>query len=926
MSNCLSALTKTRLRVVVVIATCLTLVGLGSALFPLRSGAQVQQAQERVAGKRKRAPFVRGEVLVRYRSEALARNKTGITTVAMSDGRAVRVTVERFEGSDLVQGLRLARVPAGDTLKAVAALRRQPDVLYAEPNYILRATVTTPNDPNFVTQQQYGLLRIDAPTAWDTNTGSTGVVVAVLDQGINTTHEDLAANIWTNPQPGSVSGISGDLHGYNFVDNSGTVFSGEPFEDHASHVGGIVGAAGNNSKGVAGVNWSVGLMSLKFLSEDGFGETVDAIRALDYATQMRQLWLTAPAGTKGANIRVVNGSFGGAPFSNAFFDAVVALNNAGILFVTAAGNVDDGTRDRDNDLIPHYPSSFNVPNVISVNATDSLDQMPAFSHFGATSVDLGAPGVGILSSVPAPTLYEAFDGTSMSVGFVSGAAALLWAQNPNLTVAQVKNLLLLNGDIQASLVGKTLTGRRLNVARSFTSLTDLATDNQAPGTAGGFNITSQTGRSINLGWTATGDNGALGEASLYRVDFTDGSSGTVIPLKGVMPSPSGSPQTTNVRIPFRHTGGTLSLRAIDNVGNEGPAATVPVSVPLAAGDPYVPTVGSAVALTSGGDRLNINGADLNGDDVYADFLLPCGFSFPFFGEHFTEVIISSNGALYFSEPPVRADGNADDAVSSPRKLGGYKIIAGLWDDLDLRTSRRGDAGVYISRPTANRLIFRWQGVPCQFDPDLGICTGTTQINFEIELNTDGTIKTRYGSGNTGLLPTVGIGGGEPDGYEIASHSSEQVEKNLTNAAEVTFTPRASTPPPPATLIQLVLEEGGPTPTEAAAFDALLHLRDLFPVINNENLLNEGFDQNTRVVVFATNLQLCPGESASDVVVNLVDNNGKPHNIGAEDVRAMGSLGFSQVIFRLPTDLAAGTCTVKVTAHSQTTNAGTIRIK
>src|SRR6185503_2472178 len=170
----------------------------------------------------------------------------------------------------------------------------------------------------------------------------------------------------------------------------------------------------------------------------------------------------------------------------------------------------------------------------------------------------------------------------------------------------------------------------------------------------------------------------------------------------------------------------------------------------------------------------------------ADFLLPSGFTFPFFGENFGDLVISSNGALYFMAPPTRDNGDADDAASSPRKLGGYKMIAGLWDDLDLRDSRRSDAGVYVIKPTTNQIIFRWQGVPCDFDPVAGQCTGLTPINFEIELNTNGVIKTRYGAGNTNVLPTVGLGGGEPDAYVIASHTSEENTINLTNAAEIIY--------------------------------------------------------------------------------------------------------------------------------------------
>src|SRR6185436_14963370 len=131
--------------------------------------------------------------------------------------------------------------------------------------------------------------------------------------------------------------------------------------------------------------------------------------------------------------------------------------------------------------------------------------------------------------------------------------------------------------------------------------------------------------------------------------------------------------------------------------------------------------------------------------------------------------------------------DADDVPSSPRALGGFQMIAGLWDDLNLETSEREDAGIYVVQPSANRMIFRWQGKPCNFDGE--VCTGGADVNFEIELNTDGTIKTRYGSGNIGLFPTVGIGGGNPDAYFVATHTSEESPIDMTNKGEVTFTPR-----------------------------------------------------------------------------------------------------------------------------------------
>jgi subtilisin family serine protease len=786
---------STHIRMTLTSVLCLGLLVLAGT-FPLRSGAQRRATQATTWQKQGREQmFVPGEVLVRYRSEPMAKSKGASMRIAAHDGTLVSADLKRTPGSDLLPGLRLARVQPEDTLKAVAAFREQPDVLDAEPNYILYADVT-PNDPRFVANQQYALGLMGAPQAWDTRTGSTGpgrVVIGVIDQGIDFNHTDLAANIWINPgeTPGNGvdddgNGFVDDVRGFNFVNNNGTIFSGSANEDHATHVAGIAGAVGNNGIGVAGVNWSVGLMSLKFLDQFGFGDTSDAIDACQYARMMRNLWDTTNH-TKGANVRVLNASFGGALFSQQFLDAINQLNGAGILFVAAAGNIDNGTLEPNNDLVPHFPSSFDASNIMSVAATNQSDVLTDFSHFGATGVDIAAPGEGILSTTPGNT-FSVFDGTSMAAPQVSGAAALLWAQNPNLSVQQVKNLLMANGDVLSGLADHVLSQRRLNIGNSMQGL--ISGDVTPPGQVGSFHVNSQNGRTLNVGWTASGDDGANGNASLYRIDFTDSGSGLVFPLKGVIPKNSGSLQSVDVRIPFRHTSGTLTLHEFDNAGNEGTPVTLSMGVPLSAGDPYTITVGSSAPLTSGGTRIS-----LDGDDRYFDdFILP--FPFPFFGSNVGQITISTNGALYFSEPPRRINlppgvlDDADDPPGSPRALGGYKMIAGLWEDIDLSTSQRADAGVYVTQ-SAGQIIFRWQGVPCNFNGSQ--CTGGNPINFEVELNSNGVIRSRYGSGNTSpLVPTVGIGGGEQDGYVVASHTSldEETPKPLTNAGQVTYTPRA----------------------------------------------------------------------------------------------------------------------------------------
>jgi len=883
---------RTRLILLSSFIICILIVA--GAAFPLVSRAWRQPDQQLASVVRSkkisRHPFKPGEVLVQYRSESIAKSKTGAQRMSTRAGDLISAQVEDLEVSELVEGARLVRVNPNETLKAVEALRSQPDVLYAEPNYILHATLT-PNDPRFGNQPN--MSRIGAPQAWNTQQGNRAIVVGVLDQGIDIAHEDLAANIWTNPSPGALPPITNDINGYNFVDNNGTIFSHTDTEDHATHVAGIIGAVGNNSKGVAGVSWAVSLMSLKFLDQEGFGNTSDAIRACNYAAQMRQLWTTSNH-TQGANVKVINASFGGAAFSQLFLNAITGLNAQGILFVAAAGNTsDEDTQEPDNDRVPHYPSNFNVANVIAVAATDDFDQLASnFSHFGATSVDLGAPGTNILSTTPhcsdpgpapkpcnpappdvnAASTYSIFNGTSMAAPHVSGAAALLWSQNPNLTVQQVKNLLLLNGDIQPSLLDKTLTGRRLNVAASFASFAEA--DNVAPGAVTNFHINSQNGRTINLGWTASGDDGAAGQASLYQLNFIDGVTNAVFPLKGVVPITSGVGQIASVTIPFRHPSGTLQLQEFDNVGNAGTAVNLPISIPVSLADPFTTSVGSVVALST--STLNpVGGTDA--DDTNVEFLLP--FGFPFLGSNIATIVLSTNGSIYFSTPPpVRFDGTASDASSSPGKLGSYQMIAGLWDDLDLRKSSRADAGIYLTQlSNPNRIIFRWQGVPCNFDGTN--CTGGDPVNFEIELREDGVMKTRYGAGNTDLFPTVGIGLGGPDGYPIASHTSEDVKKSLTNAQEVTFTPRT----PLVSTIQFTQGAFSTTEASSGLSVAVKRTGDTAGVSTIEYATSDtaGSLECTAPSAFASSrcdylttvgrLTFAPGETAKTIVVPIVND-------------------------------------------------------
>ena len=351
--------------------------------------------------------------------------------------------------------------PRADIPAIVKAVSAWPDVEYAEPDYLLYAAVR-PNDTYF--NNLWGLENtgqfsgtpdadIDATEAWDTFTGDASLVVGVIDSGIDYTHPDLAANMWVNPgeipsngRDDDGNGYIDDIHGINTI--TGT---GNPMDDngHGTHCAGTIGAVSNNNRGVAGVAWKVKLMGLKFLDSKGSGWTSDAIEALAYAKTMKTQY--------GVNIKITSNSWGGYVYSKELADAISASNAAGILFVAAAGNDALNTDDK-----PHYPSSLQIANVISVASSDHNDALSAFSNYGLISVDLAAPGSGIYSTIPNNS-YAYYSGTSMATPHVAGAAALLWGYRPTLGVAEVKSLLMENVDKVSAFANRMVSGGRLNV-------------------------------------------------------------------------------------------------------------------------------------------------------------------------------------------------------------------------------------------------------------------------------------------------------------------------------------------------------------------------------------------------------------------------------------------------------------------------------
>ncbi len=347
----------------------------------------------------------------------------------------------------------VVQLPQGSDLESlIAAYEARPEVAYAEPNYEWRA-ISVPDDPRF--EGLWGLQNtgqtggtedadIDAPEAWDITTGSREVIVAVIDTGIDYNHPDLAGNMWVNPSP-----AFGDIHGARWTSGNGTVTSGDPMDGHGhgTHCAGTIGAVGDNGIGVAGINWNVRLMALKFLSDSGSGSSADAVSAIEYAIE------------KGAYLS--SNSWGGGGYSQALKDMIDAAGRANQLFIAAAGN--SGSN---NDTLPHYPSSYTSENIVAVASCDHNDQRSSFSCYGSTSVDLAAPGSSILSTWKDGG-YNTISGTSMATPHVAGVAALILSLNPGFSQQEVKGCLLEGVDPQPAWTGRTVTEGRLNAAASL---------------------------------------------------------------------------------------------------------------------------------------------------------------------------------------------------------------------------------------------------------------------------------------------------------------------------------------------------------------------------------------------------------------------------------------------------------------------------
>jgi subtilisin family serine protease len=429
------------------------------------------QAAEQAGGPE----YVPGEVIVKFRAGASAASRGAAMRAANAQAaeHIVTAAMRRAGDDDGVTVVRTAMaVPA-----AIQALRASGDVEYAEPNWIYRHQAAS-TDTYFTNGSLWGLYGAEtspanqygsnAAAAWAAGkTGSAGVYVGIIDEGIQHEHPDLKGQIWTNPLDpvdgvdNDGNGLTDDTNGWDFANNDNTIYDGGSsgrLDDHGTHVAGTIGAK-NNGSGVVGVNWNVTLIAGKFLGRNG-GTTANAIKAVDYFTALKE--------KRGLNIVATNNSWGGGGFSQALLDAIVRGAKQNILFIAAAGNGgSDGVGD-DNDRVASYPSNYSTHAgagydcVIAVAAITNTGAKSGFSNYGATTVDIGAPGSGIWSTTAFNT-YSSYGGTSMATPHVSGAAALYASAKPGATAAQIKNAILSSAVSTASLSGRTVTGGRLDV-------------------------------------------------------------------------------------------------------------------------------------------------------------------------------------------------------------------------------------------------------------------------------------------------------------------------------------------------------------------------------------------------------------------------------------------------------------------------------
>jgi subtilisin family serine protease len=423
--------------------------------------------------------FVPNQVLVQFRADATpALRASARARVGGVREEVVVAAIRRNDGKGDLELMRIAGLAVSDAARRLA---EDSAVEFAEPNWIYQHQATS-NDPSYSNGSLWGMygdgtmpanqFGSQAGEAWARgNVGSGTVYVGIIDEGVMRNHDDLNPNMWVNPVDNTVNGVDedgngfvDDVHGWDFDGRNNTVYDGTQ-DDHGTHVAGTIGAVGGNASGVAGVNWNVVMIPAKFLGRRG-GTTANAIKAVDYLTDLKI--------RHGIYLVATNNSWGGGGFSQGLLDAIDRGGDEGILFVAAAGNGgNDGVGDN-NDTTASYPSNYECTSnqktwdcVIAVAALTSTGAKSGFSNYGSSTVDLGAPGSGIYSTVPGKqnnSSYASYSGTSMATPHVTGAAALYGASHFGASAAAIKQAILTSAIATPSMAGRTTTGGRLNVS------------------------------------------------------------------------------------------------------------------------------------------------------------------------------------------------------------------------------------------------------------------------------------------------------------------------------------------------------------------------------------------------------------------------------------------------------------------------------
>src|SRR4051812_4859553 len=643
--------------------------------------------------------FVPGQLIVRYK-DGLAAPRAGAaaTTSSIMSGATIARSFPK------IRNLRVVQLPEGVSVQqGLAQLRVDPNVLYAEPDYIVHSDEIVPNDPFFTTLwamkntgQAGGTVDadIDATDAWAQSTGSNSVIVGVIDSGVDTTHPDLLGNIFNNASDCNNNGIDDDgngkiddCHGWNAAANNGFMYDDV---GHGTHVSGTIGATGNNGMGVVGVNWHVTIMPCKFLVPNlfggGSGALSDAIECLDYFATMKDL---------GYNIVATNNSWGGGGYSQALYDAIKENMDRGILFVAAAGNGGaDGVGDN-NDLVENYPSNFDLPNIIAVEATTRTDARASFSNYGRHTVDLGAPGAAILSTVPGVDStgnpnYAVYSGTSMATPHVTGAVALLKAWNPALSAFAIRNLLFASGDVKTA-TSQTLTGKRLNVNNAMNCVN--ATIRQ---------------RTLPISNTVTAGAGAGLLLEFMNINCASGAGDVSVSI-----SPGGG------SITLLDDGTNGDRVAGDGIYSAVWTTNTPGAYTLTFPGSDVVTVTfleQYAYLPEPYNYRNITGTNLNlGDDTSATISSP--FPLNFGGKSFSQLKVGSNGVVSFLSGYNSSYNEPIPTVSTG------DLIAPFWVDLMPQGSGNAKNVFWATLGSApNReLVVEWRNLPL-WSPNVDLST------------------------------------------------------------------------------------------------------------------------------------------------------------------------------------------------------------